>query len=135
MKVKRILRWILAAFMVAAGINHFVNPDPYVAMMPRELPAALALVYVSGVAEIAGGLGLLHPRTRVLAAWGLVLLLVAVFPANLNMAVNQLPLGDDPVPSWALWARLPLQGVLIAWAWWMTRPDTSQQPLHELNTR
>jgi uncharacterized membrane protein len=124
---KRVLRWILAAFMVAAGANHFVSPDAYAAMVPRELPSPMALVYLSGVAEIAGGLGLLHPRTRVAAAWGLVLLLLAVFPANVNMAVNQLPLGGKPVPSWALWARLPLQAVLIAWAWWMTRAEKVQE--------
>ncbi|MBK7076559.1 MAG: DoxX family protein [Myxococcales bacterium] len=109
--------------MVAAGANHFVSPDPYVAMMPAALPAHLALVYVSGVAEIAGGLGLILPRTRRAAAWGLVLLLLAVFPANVNMAVNHLPLGERALPTWALWGRLPLQALLIAWAWWYTRRD------------
>ena len=69
------------------------------------LPAHLALVYVSGVAEIAGGLGLILPRTRRAAAWGLVLLLLAVFPANVNMAVNHLPLGERALPTWALWGR------------------------------
>ncbi|MDB4962212.1 MAG: DoxX family rane protein [Myxococcales bacterium] len=109
--------------MVGAGINHFVNPPPYLGMMPAEIPASwhLALVYVSGIAEIAGGLGLILPATRRAAAWGLIALLIAVFPANLNMAVNQLPLGTDPVPSWALWARLPLQVVFVAWAYWIAR--------------
>ena len=120
---KRVLRWLLAAFMTAAGVNHFVSPEPYVAMMPAVLPAPLALVYLSGVAEIAGGVGLVPRRTRRLAAWGLVALLVAVFPANINMAVNELPLGDRTVPTWALWARLPLQLVLIAWAWLFTRDE------------
>ncbi len=120
---KRALRWLLAAFMTLAGINHFVSPAVYVGMMPAVLPAPLALVYISGVAEIAGGLGLLHPRTRKLAAWGLIALLVAVLPANINMAVNHLPLGERPVPLWALYARLPLQLVLIAWAYWFTRED------------
>jgi uncharacterized membrane protein len=72
---------------------------------------------VSGVAEIAGGLGLLVPRTRRAAAWGLIALFIAVFPANVNMAVNELPLGTKTVPAWTLWARLPLQLVLIAWAY------------------
>jgi len=121
--VKAALRWLLTALMVAAGANHFVSPDPYVAMMPAALPAHLALVYVSGVAEIAGGLGLILPRTRRAAAWGLVLLLLAVFPANVNMAVNHLPLGERALPTWALWGRLPLQALLIAWAWWYTRRD------------
>lgn len=121
--MKVALRWLLTVLMVLAGVNHFVSPDPYVAMMPAALPAHLALVYVSGVAEIAGGLGLILPRTRRAAAWGLVLLLLAVFPANVNMAVNHLPLGERTLPAWALWGRLPLQAVLIAWAWWYTRRD------------
>jgi uncharacterized membrane protein len=121
--VKTALRWLLTAFMVAAGANHFVNPAPYLAMMPDVLPAHLALVYISGVAEIAGGLGLILPATRRLAAWGLVLLFVAVFPANINMAVNELPLGSRQLPAWALWGRLPLQLVLVAWAYWFTRPE------------
>ncbi len=120
---KRVLRWLLAAFMTLAGINHFVSPATYVGMMPEVLPAPLALVYLSGVAEIVVGVGLLPRRTRKLAAWGLIALLVAVFPANVNMAVNELPLGDSSVPTWALWARLPLQLVLIAWAYWFTRDD------------
>jgi uncharacterized membrane protein len=124
--IKRVLTWVGGVVMVFAGLNHFLNPAPYAAMMPRELPAAMALVYISGVAEMAGGLGVLHPRTRVLAGWGLVLLYLAVFPANINMAVNHLPLDGREVPSWALWARLPLQAVFIAWAYWMTRPDSKQ---------
>lgn len=122
-RMKDALRWVLTVLMVAAGVNHFVDPDTYVAMMPDVLPAHLLLVYISGVAEIAGGLGLILPATRRLAAWGLVALLVAVFPANLNMAVNELPLGGRPLAPWMLWARLPVQAVLIAWAWWYTRPD------------
>ncbi len=110
--------------MVAAGVNHFINPAPYLGMMPAEFPHSwhLPLVYISGVFEVLGGLGLILPATRRAAAWGLVALLLAVFPANVNMAINQLPLGDSAVPQWALWARLPLQIVLIAWAWWFTRP-------------
>jgi len=103
--------------MVVAGANHFRNPQVYVDMMPTVLPAPLLLVYVSGIAELAGGLGLLWHRTRRAAAWGLIALLLVVFPANLNMAINQLPLGDTPVAPWMLWARLPLQLVLIAWAY------------------
>lgn len=123
MTVKTVLRWVLTVIMVGAGVYHFVNAPSFIAMVPEALPAPAALVYISGIAEIAGGLGLILPRTRKLAGWGLVLLYICVFPANVNMAVNQLPLGGDPVPSWALWARLPLQLVLIAWAWWMTRDD------------
>jgi len=102
---------------------HFLSPEPYVGMMPAMLPAPVTLVYVSGVAEILGGLGLILPATRRLAAWGLIALFIAVFPANLNMAVNHLPLGTRPLPSWALWGRLPLQLVLIWWASSFTRRD------------
>jgi uncharacterized membrane protein len=121
--VKTALRWLLTVGMIGAGCNHFLATDTYVAMVPSALPAPLGLVYLSGVAEIVGGVGLVDRRTRRLAAWGLVLLLLAVFPANVNMAINHLPLGTRAVPTWALWARLPLQALLIAWAWWFTRRD------------
>jgi len=122
---KAVLRWVLTVFMTAAGVNHFLKPAAYAAMIPAAFPAHLALVYVSGVAEVLGGLGLVLPATRRLAAWGLVALFVAIFPANVNMAIHHLPLGDRPVPEWALWARLPVQAVLVAWAWWFTRPAAS----------
>ena len=112
------LRWLLTLFMVAAGVNHFVAPAAYVAMVPGVLPAPAILVEISGVAEILGGLGLIAPATRRLAGWGLIALFVAVFPANINMAVHHLPLGGREIPTWALWARLPLQAVLVAWAYW-----------------
>lgn len=121
--MKSFLRWVLTVVMVAQGINHIVNPDPFVAMMPVELPWPLGLVMVSGIAEIAGGLGLIVPATRRAAAWGLVLLYVAVFPANVNMALNDIPLAGRDLPAWALWGRLPFQIMFIAWAWWMTKPD------------
>ena len=121
--IKTILRWVLTAAMVFVGTMHFIDPDTFVAIVPAALPAKLALVYVSGVAEIAGGLGLILPATRRIAAWGLIALYVAVFPANVNMALNHLPFGDRPVEAWQLWARLPLQLVFIAWAYWYTRPD------------
>jgi uncharacterized membrane protein len=124
-RAKVVLRWVLTVFMIGAGANHFLAPDTYVGMMPSEIPERfhLLLVDISGVAEIAGGLGLVLPATRRLAAWGLVLLYLAVLPANINMAWNHLPLGKTVVAPWLLWARLPLQLVLIAWAWWYTRRD------------
>jgi uncharacterized membrane protein len=128
MSIRTALRWLLTVGMVLAGANHFIDPAPYVAMMPGALPLPLELVYISGAFEILGGLGLILPRTRRLAGWGLIALFIAVFPANLNMAINHLPLGDRPVPEWALWGRLPLQLVLIAWAWWVSRPDPSPAP-------
>jgi uncharacterized membrane protein len=131
--MKTVLRWLFTLVMVAAGLNHFLDPATYTAMMPEVLPAPLALVYVSGVAEIAGGLGLILPATRRLAAWGLIVLFLAVFPANLNMALNGLPLGKLDVPQWALWARLPLQLVFIAWAYWYAKRPTDSRPSARLS--
>jgi uncharacterized membrane protein len=109
---------------VGAGANHFINPAPYLGMMPAEIPVSWhsALNVISGAAEILGGLGLILPATRRLAAWGLIALLVAVFPANVNMAINDLPLGTQKVSPWLLWARLPLQAVMVAWVYLFTRP-------------
>jgi len=116
--VKDLLRYVLGLLMVAAGLNHFVNPRLYVRMMPAWLPWHGPLVFWSGVAEVALGVGLLVPATRGWAAWGLIALFVAVFPANLEMARQ--PERFRKLPRWALWLRLPLQGVLILWAGWYT---------------
>ncbi len=118
----KVLLGLLIPFWIVAGANHFLSPDAYAAMMPAALPWPYGLVYASGVAEIAGGLGLIHPRTRRLAAWGLIALLVAVFPANINMAINDIPLAGRDLPAWARWGRLPLQLVMVAWAYRFTRP-------------
>jgi uncharacterized membrane protein len=103
------------AFFVTAGVMHFVIPGVYASIMPDYLPAHRPLVYASGVAEIAGGAGVLHPRTREAAAWWSVATLVAVFPANVHMAIHperyKVPGGRA-----ALYARLPLQAAAIAWA-------------------
>jgi len=115
------LKWLLAAAMVLSGVMHFTSSRTYEQMMPRWLPAHHALVLISGFCEVAGGVGLLIPATQMIAAWGLIALFVAIFPANVNMAVNHLPLGGKPVPGWALWLRLPLQLVFIGWAWLFTR--------------
>jgi uncharacterized membrane protein len=127
-RYKRPLRYVMGVLYVVAGTMHFVVPQVYVQVVPPSLPRPLALVYLSGIAEIVLGLGVLVPRTRRLAAWGLVLLLLAVFPANVYMATHDVVL--EGVPEWAsepsdaaTWARLPFQGVLLLWAWWYTRPD------------
>lgn len=120
--LKAVMRVLLAVLMVTAGVLHFVSSDPFVRIVPSFLPAPLMLVYISGFFEILGGIGLLIPRTRRAAAWGLIALLIAVFPANINMAVNQLPLGEMVHPI-GNWVRLPFQLVLIAWAYWMTREE------------
>jgi len=121
---KRIALLVLAFAFVAAGTNHFVNPDFFVAIMPPYLPAHLELVYLSGVVEIAGGIGVLIPALRSIAGWGLVALLVAVFPANLHMALHP-ELFSDMTPL-ALYSRLPIQILFIAWAYWATRADAAR---------
>jgi uncharacterized membrane protein len=108
------LRWPLALFMTSVGSLHFLAPEFFVRIVPGYLPAPLALVWVSGVFEILGGAGLLLTSTRRVSSYGLVALYVAVFPANVNMVIHP-ELGGN-LPVWLLWARLPLQGVLIAWA-------------------
>ncbi|MCH7975080.1 MAG: DoxX family protein [Bacteroidetes bacterium] len=121
---RRIALLLLSAFFVVAGANHFVHPDGYVAIMPPYLPAHLELVYISGVFEMLGGLGVLFSRSRQLTGWGLIALLVAIFPANLDMALHPEQFPD--IPAWVLYARLPFQLVFIAWVWWATRPDAAK---------
>ncbi|MEK7691974.1 MAG: DoxX family protein [Bdellovibrionota bacterium] len=112
--------YLLAIMMVAAGANHFAKAEFYLRMVPPQLPFPDLIVKVSGVFEILGGIGLLLPQTRVAAAWGLVALFIAVFPANIYMAVTGTPYTPGQSPLIA-WIRLPFQGVFIAWAWWFTR--------------
>jgi uncharacterized membrane protein len=127
------LRIVLALFMVAIGVAHFAVPGPFVSIVPAWLPAPTALVLVSGLFEVLGGLGLLVPRARRLAGVGLVVLYVAVFPANVNMAMH--PELGQGIPGWALWGRLPMQLLFVSWALWAAevigRPRTGR-PLDEL---
>jgi uncharacterized membrane protein len=114
----------LAAFFAFAGTMHFVVPRSYEAMMPPSFPAHREAVIISGVAEIAGGAMVAPRRTRRLARWWLLGLLVAVFPANVHMAVNPEQvrgLDLNRIPRWALWARLPLQPLAMLWVWRATR--------------
>lgn len=122
---KHLRRWgllALAGTFVAAGLAHFVWPDRYASIVPPYLPAPLLLVYISGAFEVLGGLGVLLPASRRAAGWGLVLLLGAVFPANLHMALHPADFAHL-APAWALWLRLPLQLVFVAWALWATRSE------------
>jgi uncharacterized membrane protein len=124
-RLKRPLLYVMGPLYVVAGTLHFVVPELFVQIVPPSLPFRLELVYLSGVAEILVGVGVLVPRTRRLAAWGVIALLVAVFPANVYMATHDvviqgLPGGGDP-SGLVRWGRLPLQAVLIAWAWWYTQ--------------
>jgi uncharacterized membrane protein len=114
---------LLAAAFTLAGINHFVMPGPYRKIVPPGFGDPAAMVAISGVAEIVGGLGTLPARTRRLAGLWLVGLLLAVFPANLYMALR--PERFRPIPRWALWLRLPLQGLMVRWALRATRPDAA----------
>lgn len=109
----------LAALFIAGGVNHFVNPKFYLSMMPPYLPAPALLVQVSGLFEVLGGLGVLWPVTRLYSGYGLVALLVAVFPANLHMALH--PESFPTIPIWGLYLRLPLQVGFIGWVLWATR--------------
>jgi len=115
-------RLLFGPFFVFAGIMHFVIPRSYEAIVPDWLPARRELVYVSGVAEIAGGAGVMHPRTRRLASWWSVAALLAVFPANLQMAFHP-ERYRVPGGRLALWVRLPVQGLFIAWALAAGRAD------------
>jgi uncharacterized membrane protein len=110
-----VIRRLAGPFFVLAGTMHFVIPKAYRRIMPPYVPAHTAMVYASGVAEIAGGAGLMLPRHRRLAGWWLITTLVAVFPANLHMALNPDDYPDIPGGSVSLWARLPFQGVFVAW--------------------
>jgi uncharacterized membrane protein len=113
--LKKIVCALCAIFFVVAGSLHFSNPSPYVDIVPEYLPFPLSLVYLSGILEIAGGIGLLIPPLRRFASWGLIALLIAVFPANLNMAMNSIDFG---MPHYILWWRLPFQILFIVWVWW-----------------
>ena len=110
----------LAAFFIGAGVNHFVMPRAYRQIVPPRLGDARAgVVVASGLAEIAGGLGVLLPRVRRPAGVGLIALLAAVFPANIHMARE--PERFRRIPRWALYGRLPLQPLMMWWAWRATR--------------
>jgi uncharacterized membrane protein len=115
MILRKISIALIATFFVIAGVAHFASPATYLPLMPGYLPWHLPLIYISGLAEIAGGIGICFKRTRRIAGWGLIALLVAVFPSNVHMLMNQVPINGKQVPEWIFWIRLPLQGVLMAW--------------------
>jgi uncharacterized membrane protein len=116
----------MAAGYVLAGTNHLLNPDVYLKIIPPGLPSPEWINLIAGLAEIVLGVFVLEARVRVLAAWGIVALLLAVYPANLYVAFQNVGLSDgvpgtgNPVLNYA---RLPFQAVFVLWAWWYTRPD------------
>ncbi len=115
---KKLLRFILVLFFVLAGVNHFRVPSAYAAMVPAWLPWPVGLSVMAGICEILGGLGIMLPEFRRPAGWGLVALLIAVFPANVHAAIMGHVEGFSYTPE-ILWMRLPLQAVLIAWVAWV----------------
>ncbi|MBP6745329.1 DoxX family protein [bacterium] len=122
MKAKTLSIYLLALLFSFAGVMHFVKPDIFVRAMPAYLPYQLELVFISGVFEILGGVGLLapYPQLRRAAGFGLIALLVAVFPANINMALN--PQLFKEIAPIVLYCRLPLQLIFILWVYWASRP-------------
>jgi uncharacterized membrane protein len=114
---------LFASMFVVSGLAHFFFPESYLRIMPPWMPWAKPLVWISGAAEIAGGVGLMIPPTRRVAAYGLVALLLAVFPANLYTAAAHVPFHGLLGRGWLQWLRLPFQIPLIVWAWQYTQPD------------
>jgi len=117
-RAQTIAKYLYAIFLIGAGAMHFIKPDFYVKIMPPYLPWHLELVYLSGVAEMGLGALLLVPRFTRLAAWGIIALMIAIFPANVHVYLHQELL---PAPPLVHLARLPLQGLFIAWAYRLTR--------------
>jgi uncharacterized membrane protein len=122
---KETLRVILAVCLLLSGLLHFLTPEPFIKIVPDALAYPHSLVYISGLLEIIFAIGLLIPNVSRVAAWGLVVLFIAVYPANLNMAVNQIQLDGIPNSPWFQAFRLPFQFVLMAWAWWYTKPTSA----------
>ena len=129
---------LCSASYIVVGILHFVpagliptdlialNQELFVRMIPSYLPYPLALVWISGVFEILGGVGLLVPQTRRFSMWGIIALLVAVYPANINMMLHPEDFADIGSP-FALYIRMPFQFVFMAWVWWVATPDRSSK--------
>ena len=120
MMMKELSLYIMAAFYIMGGLNHFVLPKFYLRIIPRYIPWHKAVNYVSGAVEILLGVLLLYPPSSRLAAWGIIALLIVVFPANINHLISAKR--GRGLPIWALYLRLPFQGVLMLWAWWHTYP-------------
>jgi uncharacterized membrane protein len=111
----KIQPFVVGTVFTLAGALHFARPAMYEAIVPPYLPAHRTIVLVSGAFEMLGGIGVMLPQTRAAAGWGLIALLLAVFPANVYMALD--PKFDEIAPAWALWLRLPLQFGLIGWVY------------------
>ena len=129
LKFRTVMKYLLAISFIGAGLNHFANPEFYMRIMPPYLPWPSALHLIAGFFEFVFGVMLLIPRFQKWAAWGLIALLLAVYPANIHMAVNR-----HLYPELGMtfhWIRLPFQFVLIAWAWWYTKNDEEKDLKYE----
>jgi uncharacterized membrane protein len=120
-RLRKGLRVGLAVLFITAGCLHFLRGENFARIVPPYLPAPMALVYISGIFEVLGGVAMLYPPTRKLAGYGLMALLVAVFPANVHMAIHQIPAAGVVIPPVLLWLRLPLQGLLLIAVYWSTK--------------
>lgn len=121
MRTKRISLTICCLFFFSVGVLHFTNTKTFTRIVADFIPFPDWAVYISGIIEIAGGALLYFPKTRRFAAYMLIFLLIMVFPANINMAVNNIDFGKLPTP--VLWARLPLQALIIYWVYRLRRID------------
>lgn len=119
--MKQFFLYLMSAFFVFTGVMHFLTPKTFLGIMPKFLPYPLQLVYISGACELLFAILLVIPTTRYWGAWLIILLLVAVFPANIQMAVSFYRQQNPYL--WLALLRLPLQFVLIWWAWLYTRPN------------
>ncbi|MCB1179294.1 MAG: DoxX-like family protein [Leptospiraceae bacterium] len=119
-KATKISRAIMAIFYIIAGCMHFIIPDFYIKIMPPYVPMHHEMVFVSGLAEIILGFGVMGRKSRRISAWGIIILLVAVFPANVHAYLNSDTMNT---PEWLLLIRLPFQGVLIYWAYYFTHKE------------
>ena len=127
-RIKTILLYVMALTYMYVGFDHLSNPEFYIRIIPPDLPLPEILNVVSGLAEIVLGVFLLDRRTRPFAAWGVIALLVAVFPANVYMATANVGV-DGPGTGAGMinWVRLPFQFLFAAWAWWYTRPEKAEE--------
>jgi uncharacterized membrane protein len=121
-RTQKIALLLAATCYVLAGVMHFVKTEAYLRIMPPYVPWHLAMVQISGVCEIAGGIGLLIPQLRTAATWGLIAVLISVFPANVYMATNPMGAGAASISPIFLLGRLLLQPLLVWWLLWCTRP-------------
>ena len=123
-RFRKPLLYLLSLALCLIGFQHLLAPDAFVAIIPAKLPNPEWLNVLAGLAEIIIGVFLLEPRTRIFAAWALIALMIAVFPANVNMMLENIgPDGPGSGSPVANLVRLPFQALWILWAWWYTRPD------------